>query len=112
MVNPYPRQDGGFRRSERNMDEDLYSRSQKPAQLPSQPPPGAVPPNPNVAKYQEYVEKHIDRCAALLTIKLTSTSFGLSKIELNLNYFFVEVQKLLSVEIWRRFSLEVRNKRI
>ena len=36
--------------------EPMYERKR-----PSTPPPGAVA-NPNVAKYPEYVEKHIDRC--------------------------------------------------
>lgn len=45
-----PEEDDHYRR------EPMYDRKH-----PSTPPPGAVT-NPNVAKYQEYVEKHIDRC--------------------------------------------------
>ncbi|XP_063401396.1 uncharacterized protein LOC134685545 isoform X3 [Mytilus trossulus] len=44
-----PEEDDHYRR------EPMYDRKH-----PSTPPPGAVT-NPNVAKYQEYVEKHIDR---------------------------------------------------
>ncbi|XP_033753107.1 epidermal growth factor receptor kinase substrate 8-like protein 1 [Pecten maximus] len=59
LMMPYPRPDGrSFRPVERpDVEEDLYARSTKPS---SQPPPGAIP-NTNVAQYQEYVEKHIDR---------------------------------------------------
>ncbi|XP_060080846.1 epidermal growth factor receptor kinase substrate 8-like isoform X1 [Ylistrum balloti] len=59
IMMPYPRPDGrSFRPVERpDEGEDMYARSTKPS---SQPPPGAIP-NTNVAQYQEYVEKHIDR---------------------------------------------------
>ncbi|XP_021338889.1 epidermal growth factor receptor kinase substrate 8-like isoform X3 [Mizuhopecten yessoensis] len=59
LMMPYPRPDGrSFRPVERpDESEDMYARSTKPS---TQPPPGAIP-NTNVAQYQEYVEKHIDR---------------------------------------------------
>ena len=41
-----------------------YARSTK---RPATPPPGAVT-NPNVARYQEHVERHIDRCAVHFNI--------------------------------------------
>lgn len=56
--------------------EPMYERKR-----PSTPPPGAVA-NPNVAKYQEYVEKHIDRCGYTNLVTTGNISKKIEKLYL------------------------------
>lgn len=58
MVLPFPSQNDDRFPRERDDFRD-YQRSTKP---PSTPPPLGAIPNPNVTRYQEHVERHIDRC--------------------------------------------------
>lgn len=65
------------------MDEPPHREPMYERKLPSTPPPGAVP-IPNVAKYQEYVEKHIDRCGYTNLVPTGNASKKIEKF-----YFFL-----------------------